>query len=57
MAFGEQFLIGPIAQYAHLYPNIIVDVEFTDKRIHLIAEGFDLVIRVGALEDTGLIAK
>ena len=30
---------------------MIVDVEFNDKRVHLVEEGFDLVIRIGALED------
>jgi hypothetical protein len=32
MAFGESFLAGPIADYAHLYPDLIVDVEFIDRR-------------------------
>lgn len=55
MAFGERFLTGPVAEYAHLYPNVIVDVEFNDKRVYLIEEGFDLVIRICALEDSGHI--
>lgn len=57
MAFGERFLVGPIAEYARLYPEVIVDVEFNDKRVHLVEEGFDLIIRIGALENSGLIAK
>ena len=57
MAFGERFLVGPIAEFARLYPGVIVDVEFNDKRVHLVEEGFDLVIRIGMLEDSGLIAK
>ena len=57
MAFGERFLVGPITEYARLYPEVIVDVEFNDKRVHLVEEGFDLVIRIGTLEDSGLIAK
>ena len=57
MAFGERFLVAPIAEYARLYPDVILDVEFNDKRVHLIEEGYDLVIRIGALEDSGLIAK
>ena len=57
MAFGERFLVGPIADYARLYPGVIVDVEFNDKRVHLVEEGYDLVIRIGTLEDSGLVAK
>lgn len=57
MAFGERFLTGPIAEYARLFPEVIVDVEFNDKRVHLVEEGFDLVIRIGSLEDSSLIAK
>ena len=57
MAFGEKFLVSPIAEYARLYPDVILDIEFDDKRVHLIEEGYDLVIRIGALEDSGLVAK
>ena len=57
MAFGERFLVYPIAEYARLYPDVILDIEFDDKRVHLIEEGYDLVIRIGALEDSGLVAK
>ena len=57
MSYGELFLAKPMAEYAAAYPDVIVDVDFDDKRVHLIEEGYDLVIRIGALEDSGLIAK
>jgi DNA-binding transcriptional LysR family regulator len=57
IAFGERFLVSPIAEYARLYPDVILDIDFDDKRVHLIEEGYDLVIRIGALEDSGLVAK
>ena len=57
MGFGEKFLVGPIADYARLYPDVIVEAEFNDKRVHLVDEGYDLVVRIGTLEDSGLIAK
>ena len=56
MSFGELFLRKPIAEYALAYPNVVVDVDFEDRRVHLIEEGFDLVVRIGVLEDSGLIA-
>ena len=56
MSFGELFLRKPIADYALAHPDVIVDVDFEDRRVHLIEEGFDLVVRIGVLEDSGLIA-
>jgi DNA-binding transcriptional LysR family regulator len=57
MSYGELFLAKPMAKFASAYPDVIVDVDFDDKRVHLIEEGYDLVIRIGILEDSGLIAK
>lgn len=57
MSYGELFLARPMARFAALYPDVIVDVDFDDKRVHLIEEGYDLVVRIGILEDSGLIAK
>lgn len=57
MSYGELFLAKPMARFAATYPDVIVDVDFDDKRVHLIEEGYDLVIRIGTLEDSGLIAK
>ena len=57
MAFGEKFLSEPIAEFAKLYPELILDVEFDDRRVHIVEEGYDLVIRIGKLEDSGLVAR
>ena len=57
MSYGELFLAKPMAKFASAYPDVIVDVDFDDKRVHLIEEGYDLVIRIGILEDSGLVAQ
>ena len=57
MSYGEQYLAKPLADYAARYPDVIVDVDFDDKRVHLIEEGYDAVVRIGVLEDSGLIAR
>ena len=57
MAFGEKFLVDLITEYSIAYPEVTLDLEFNDRRINLIEEGYDLVIRIGKLEDSGLIAK
>ena len=57
MSFGELFLRRPIAVYARRYPEVVVDVDFDDRRVHLVEDGYDLVVRIGVLEDSGLIAR
>lgn len=57
MSFGELFLRRPIAIYAKQYPDVVVDVDFDDRRVHLVEDGYDLVVRIGVLEDSGLIAR
>ena len=57
MSFGELFLRKAIADYAVAYPEVVVDVDFEDRRVHLIEERFDLVVRIGVLDDSGLIAR
>ena len=57
MSFGEKFLAKPIAEFGKMYPDVTLEVEFDDKRVHLIEEGYDLVIRIGSLESSTLIAK
>jgi len=57
MSFGEKFLAEPIAEFGKIYPDVTLEVEFDDKKVHLIEEGYDLIIRIGALESSTLIAK
>jgi DNA-binding transcriptional LysR family regulator len=57
MSFGELFLRRPIAIFARRYPDVTVDVDFDDRRVHLVEDGYDLVVRIGVLEDSGLIAR
>ena len=57
MSFGEMFLRRPIAAYAKQHPDVVVDVDFDDRRVNLIEDGYDLVVRIGALQDSGLVAR
>jgi DNA-binding transcriptional LysR family regulator len=39
------------------YHNATVDAEYTSRVVDLVAEGFDLAIRIGALPDSQLAAR
>lgn len=57
LTFGASHMAPAIAAFVHSHPEIMIDVDMSDRRVDLIEEGFDLAIRVGELEDSTLIAK
>lgn len=56
-AFGEAHLLPVLAGFARKYPALHLDISFDDRHIDVIGEGFDLVIRIGVLQDSTLVAK
>jgi len=41
----------------HRYPDVKLEVEFNDRLIDVVAEGYDVVIRVGDIKDSNLVAR
>ncbi|MBU1435800.1 MAG: LysR family transcriptional regulator [Gammaproteobacteria bacterium] len=54
---ARSLLFPKLSQFLALYPKVEFEVSCTDRKMDLVAEGFDCVVRVGAVEDLGLIAK
>lgn len=55
--FGTLVVDHWIAAYLRQAPKVTVDAEYTNRLVDIIHEGFDVAIRVGALEDSGLSAR
>lgn len=57
--FGLVVLPAVLAQFARRYPDVRVDVRLTNAVVDLVAEGFDVAIRVatGTLRDSTLTAR
>ncbi len=55
--FGVLCLAPAIAAYLQTYPEIQIDIHYQDNKVNLIDEGYDLAIRIGALDDSNLIAQ
>lgn len=53
-AFGIQQLAPLLPEFMARYPEIMVDFELTDRRIDLITEGVDVVLRAGPEPDSSL---
>lgn len=57
LAFGIKH-VGPLVnEFMALHPAVEFDLDFNDRRVDLMQEGFDLAIRVAKLPDSSLIAR
>lgn len=57
-AFGRRHVMPVLLELAKQHPNLSLAVAFSEKRVNLIDEGVDLVVRIGTLEDDAdLIAR
>ncbi len=57
IGFARNVITPKLPSFLKLYPNIEVELSCTDRRVDLIREGFDCVIRAGPLADSALIAR
>ena len=56
-AFGRRHVVPHLSNFLSEYPDIRVDATLTDATVDLIASGADLAVRIGALTNSGLVAK
>lgn len=57
MDFGRAHLSKPIADFAAQHAQLELEVEFADRFVDVVGERFDVVVRIGALRDSNLIAR
>lgn len=57
MSLGNSHLKTPIAAFARMYPEVFMDVSFDDRLVDIAEEGFDIVLRVGVLKDSSMMAR
>ena len=54
LGIGISQLSKPIAQFMALHTEVEIAVDLNDRHVDLVAEGFDLAVRVGHLQDSNL---
>ncbi|MFT4174044.1 MAG: LysR family transcriptional regulator [Rhodocyclaceae bacterium] len=55
-AFGQDQLVTPLTAYLMRYPKVTVEWLLHDRRPDFIAEGLDCAVRVGEVDDPGVVA-
>jgi DNA-binding transcriptional LysR family regulator len=56
-AFGPHQLLHLLPEFTRRHPSLKIDLDFSDRRVDLVAEGIDVAIRLGTLGDSSLVAR
>lgn len=55
--FGVRELVPALQSFEQAHPAVRLEVSLEDRRVDPLAEDFDLVVRIGELQDSSLIAR
>lgn len=55
--FGRRHIAPSLSRFLRAFPDIKLELVLSDDYVDLIAGGFDVVVRIGALEDSSMVAR
>ncbi|WP_150539799.1 LysR family transcriptional regulator [Actinobacillus vicugnae] len=56
-AIGRHLILPLLPELQRLYPQIQLELDFNDRVIDFVKDGYDLVIRGGTIEESSMIAR
>lgn len=57
LTFGLQQLAPAINAFAMAHPDLLIHLDFSDRKVDIVEEGFDLAVRIAELQDSTHIAR
>lgn len=57
LAFAHMHLLPVLSGFARKYPELCMDVSMDDRMADVIADGYDVVIRIGVMHDSSLVMR
>ncbi|ESQ79083.1 LysR family transcriptional regulator [Asticcacaulis sp. YBE204] len=57
LSFGVSHLAEVLTEFALRNPRVELDISFDDRRVDILGGGYDLVVRIGDLTDSSLVAR
>lgn len=55
--YGERYVAPLVNEFLAAHPQLGVDMDFSNRTVDLIEEGYDLTVRTGLLPDSNLVAR
>jgi DNA-binding transcriptional LysR family regulator len=57
MSFGVLHIAPVLPKFLQRYPQLSVDMNLDDRKVDVIEGGFDVSVRISAMEDSSLVAR
>ncbi len=57
VSYGTRCLASKFAAFSAAHPGITLQIDLSDAYVDVVRQGFDLALRIGALEDSSLIQR
>jgi DNA-binding transcriptional LysR family regulator len=57
LSFGLQHLSSIISEFLVKNPHVKADADYSDRKVDVVAEGFDVAVRIGSLADSSFVGR
>ena len=57
VSFGRMQIAPRLHRFLQRYPEVTIDLSLEDRNVDLVSDGIDVAIRIGELQDSGLISR
>ena len=57
VSFGIRYLAPALADFAVAFPDVVFDLDVSDRAVDLVEEGFDLAVRIGNIGQQGMVSR
>jgi len=55
--YGHYRVLPLVGEFSDLHPRISLEVDVSNANVDLVADGFDLAVRMGKIQDSGVVAR
>ncbi|MBI5130499.1 MAG: LysR family transcriptional regulator [Rhodopseudomonas palustris] len=56
-SFGRHYIMPVVEHYLRAFPEVKVDIRFSERTVNLVEDGIELALRIGTLESSSLKAR
>jgi DNA-binding transcriptional LysR family regulator len=57
LSFGIGYMAATLPDFMAAHPDVTLDLALSDRHVDLVADGFDLALRIAQLEDSSMLAR